>query len=87
MQGIGMRICSERRQGKWERARVHGRVWAHRGRGYGMKAAWKKWGRSTEMGVVSTKWRGLEYAGGPERIEGERDVAPHVHIHRAERVV
>ena len=82
-----MRMCSERRQGTWERAGVHGRVWAHRGHGYGMKVAWKKWGWSTEMGVVSTKWRGLEHAGGPERVEGERDVTPHVRVHRAERVV
>ena len=66
---------------------MHGQVWAHRGRGYGMKAAWKKWGQSTEMGVVSTKWRGLEHAGGPERVEGERDVAPHMRVHRAEWVV
>ena len=87
VQGIGMCMCSEQRQGMWERARVHGWVWAHRGCGYGMKVAWKKWGQSTEMGVVSTKWRGLEHAGGPECLEGERDVAPHVCVHCAERVI
>ena len=43
-----------------------------------MWAAWKKCGRSTEMGAASTKWRGLEHAGGPERVEGERDTWGHV---------
>ena len=84
VQGIGMHMRSERRQGMWERAGVHGWVWAHRGCGYGMKAAWKKWGQSTEMGVVSTKWRGLEHTGGPEHIKGEQDIVPHMCIHHTE---
>ena len=49
----------------------------HRGHGYSMKAAWQKWGQSTEIGAASTKWRGLECAGGPERVEGERDTWAH----------